>query len=37
MTIPGYVDLLHADSKVVDEDYRQIRAWEALDFYQVSS
>jgi biotin carboxylase len=36
-TLPGWIDLVHANPGVVDADYRQIRQWEADDFYQVRS
>lgn len=33
-TCPGYVDLIHDDPSVIQEDYLRIREWEAASFYQ---
>jgi biotin carboxylase len=35
LTIPGYVDLIHADPAVVESDHQRLRAWERDDLYDI--
>lgn len=37
MTVPGFIDLVHADAEVVEQDHEQIRAWELDDFYDIAA
>lgn len=36
LTVPGYVDLLHADPDVIARDRAKIRELENTDFYQIT-
>ena len=37
MTVPGFIDLIHADPEVIEQDHQQIRAWELANFYDVGN
>jgi len=36
MTCPGFIDLVHEDPRVIEQDYLRIRAWEADNFYELA-
>ena len=36
MTVPGYVDLIHADRDLIERDYEQLRGWELENFYDIT-
>jgi hypothetical protein len=33
--VPGFVDLIANDAAAIEADHRQLRAWEAADFYDI--
>jgi biotin carboxylase len=37
VSTPGIIHLVHPDPDVVEQDYRQIRQWEAENFYELAS